>query len=321
MDKNYKKYLNNLIPDLKAYPVKSGAEGSAYFVDKEFVVKYFERVNLEFKEFDNYCNEIQRFGDGGFACPKIYSWARVPICEVDKVYRCYILQEQVPGDVIFPYSINEIEPRVKKFCSKDEFMNAISSISENKSLYTALLNEYSKMVLKKSERLESLSRDEIRKFIETYIHINKNSVFSLPDMHVGNVLTDGNKITLIDECMVHVNPNRWLDCEGNFRNKYFKYKTLSDLIYLFSSVRNVQSEIDKFQRLTKEKVDADISKNWRKNKKVLGEFMQVWAKECKNLLVYDNLNEAEIESVFWSLEYIVNKKSEQNIIAEFSREK
>lgn len=321
MDKNYKKYLNDLIPELKAYPVKSGAEGSAYFIGKEFVVKYFERVNFEFKEFDNYCNEIQRFGDGGFACPKIYSWARVPICEADKVYRCYILQEQVPGDVIFPYSIEEIAPRVKTLYSRDEFMNAISCISVNKSLYTDLLKEYSKTVLEKSEKLESLSRDEIRKFIETYIHINKNSVFSSPDLHEGNVLTDGNRITLIDECMVHVNPNRWLDHEGNFKNKQFKYKTLSDLIYLFSSVRNVQSEIDRFERINGEKADANIKENWRKNKKVLGEFMQVWAKECKNLLVYDNLNESEIESIFWFLEYIVNAKSEQNIIAEFSREK
>lgn len=318
MNKEYDEKLSGLIPNLKAYPSKRGSEGTAYFIDKEFVVKYFERMNVEYGLFDNYCSEIQHYADGGYSCPKIYSWAKVPICEEDNVYKYYILQERIPGEDLFPYSIGDIEEKSKVFCSKDEFLSALDNINENKKLYKKIMKEYSDTVLRRSEQLESLSRDEIRRFISTYIEINKNAAFSLPDLHVGNILFDGKSLTLIDQIMV-TRRYKWLDSEGNFKDYRFKYDTLNDLIYLFSHVRNMRISMEHYEQATGEKIDKNILKNEQINKKLLGEFMQKWTKECKELLVYDKLDEFEINSIFWCLKTIVDEKSEQKIIGIFDK--
>lgn len=320
MDKKYKKVLQDLIPDLKNYPVKSGEEGLAYFIGKDFVVKYREMFNLQYRTFDNYCNEIKQFGENGLACPKIYSWARVRFLKNDDlVHKYYVLEEQVPGEELYPYSEDDLYAKMNISCSKAEFLRKIKKIKENKELYIALLDEYSKTILERSEQLELLSTGEIRRFIESYIEINKNSVFSTPDLHVGNVLFDGDKLTLIDQTMVQENRTRWISKNGEFRERAFKYQTLSELIYLFSCVKNYGYAVDNYERQTGEKVDNRFNMAETKNQKILGAFMQKWTKECKNLLVYDNLTDSEIEAIFWSLKLIVDKKSEKNIISEFSK--
>lgn len=320
MDKKYKKFLNDLMPNLKAYPYKRGSEGMAYFIDNDFVIKYFEMVDLPYRAFDNYCNEIQRFGDDGLACPKVYSWARVPIFEDDgKAHSYYILEEQVQGEGLYPYEIEDLYPKMDISCSKGEFLKKIKKIKENKELYIELLNEYSKTILERSEQLESLSTDEIRRFIESYIKINKNSVFSIPDLHVGNVIFDGEKLTLIDNTMIQENKKKWLDSNGNFKQRYFQWQTLSELIYLFSCVKHYQYAMANYERETGEKLDKKFNLADLKNRKIFGSFMQKWAKESKSLLVYDHLNEAEIESIICAIKFIVDKKSEKNIINEFMK--
>lgn len=320
MDKKYKKVLSDLMPSLKTYPYKRGSEGMAYFIDNDFVIKYFEMVDLPYRAFDNYCNEIQRFGDAGLACPKVYSWARVPIFEDDgKAHRYYILEEQVQGEGLYPYDIEDLYPKMNLSMSKGEFLGKIKKIKDNQELYIELLNEYSKTILERSGQLEALSTDEIRRFIESYIQINKNSIFSVPDLHVGNVLFDGEKLTLIDNTMIQENLLKWRDKNGNFKERSFQWQTLSELLYLFSCVRHYQYAMTHYERETGEKLDNKFNLADLKNRKIFGSFMQKWAKECKNLLVYDHLGEAEIESIIWSIKTIVDSKSEKNIITEFSK--
>lgn len=317
-EKNDEKLLR-LIPNLKAYPSGSGYEGIAYFIDKKFVVKFFERMNVEYGLFDNYCSEIQHFADEGFSCPKIYSWAKIPISDEHNIYKYYILEERIPGEDLLPYSIDCMEEKSKVFCSRNEFLDALKNIKENKSLYLKIMKEYSDTVLRRSEQLESLSKDEIRKFINSYIQINKNSVFSEPDMHVGNILFDGESLTLIDQIMVHRNKYKWLDHNGEFMDFRFKRENLVNLICLFTCVSNVKHSMESYERETGEKVDESIFNNEELNRKIFGEFMQKWTSECKELLVFDKIDKYGVDSIFNRITNIIDEESMQKITSNFEK--
>ena len=313
------KLLETIVPNLRSYTSRSGAEGVAYFVGKEFVVKYFERVGLEFSTFDNYCNEIQSFADGGLACPKIYSWATSPICAEDNVYRFYILQEQVPGEELLPNSIRDIEPRCLTFCSKREFVEATENIAKNKVLYAKLLDEFASVVFERNKQLASLSKEEIERFMHSYFEINRNSVFSSPDLHPGNVLFDGKTMTIIDEVMACRQPNKWLDYQGNFKEHQFKVQSFYDLLYLFSSNRYVQVYIDRFEQETGQRVDRSVLRKAEETQKVFGQFMQSWVGSGMKLMIPEKLTDLDIDLLYGQIGDLMDEKSAKRVLTELQR--
>lgn len=313
------KLLEKIVPNLKSYTSRSGAEGVAFFVGKEFVVKYFERVGLEFQTFDDYCNEIQMFGNEGIACPKVYSWAISPICEEDKVYRFYILQEQIAGEELLPNSISDIESRCLSFCSRREFLDAIDNIAQNKNLYARLVEEYSRVVLERNEQLLTLSKDEIERFFHTYLTINKNSVFSSPDLHPGNILFDGNHMTMIDEVMAYRGRNKWLDYNGNFKEHQFKVQSFYDLLYLFTTNRYMQVYAGRYKQETGQNIDASILKMIEENKKVFGQFMQGWVSTGMDMFIPKQLTQFDIDYLFGQVQDLMDESSAKKVLTQLEK--
>ena len=153
--------LNAFIPKLKSFQSKRGAEGIAYFVGNEYIIKYFERVGLKYDLFNNYCQEIKSFGDDGYAYPKVYSWATSPIVVEDNVFRFYILEEQIAGNELYPHAIENIQKKCSVFCSKREFERAIQEENKNTALYEKILEVYFKAYIEQNKQLAEISKDEI----------------------------------------------------------------------------------------------------------------------------------------------------------------
>jgi len=311
--------IRPMVANRRSFPSKRGAEGVAYFVGQEFVMKYFERINMPYHTFDNYAFELKKFADGGLSVPKIYSWAMSPINVEDGVYRYYILQERVAGEDLLPYSLNDVESRCMKFCSRKEFDGAIENIAENKALYNKMLNEFVSLMLERNKELASLSKEEIARFINTYFEINRKSVFSSPDLHPGNVLFDGNHMVLIDETMTFSSPNKWLDYEGKFKERHFKVETFYDLLYLFTCNRHIQSYLGCYEQETGEKVDRKILTDAKENKKVFGQFMKLWVSEGMKMFIPSEMTSLDIEMLYRQVDDLVDEKSARDILQQLQK--
>ncbi len=286
--------LTELIPNLTRFKKKQGSEGVAYFVGKEFVVKYFERINLEFALFDDYCREIQFFNKQNYAVPMMYSWARVPIVAEDGIYKYYMLQQQIPGEDLYPQRIADISPSCVAFCTREEFDEALKNMQENKALYAKIVEQYTKTILEINEKLVDMPKDKIAHFIDTYIQINKNSKTYYPDLHAGNVLFDGENLTLIDGLMVY-RGEKWLTHEGKFNETRFKVDTFYDLLALFVCNNSVRYYFENFQKDTGTSPSFEYKKLANQNQKLISQIIKTWAKEGKRLLLPDDFSRLDID--------------------------
>ncbi len=306
------KILENLIPTIKTYPSKSGNEGTAYFVGKEFVVKYFERIGLEYSLFSAYSEELKSYNDNGLAYPKIYSWARIPICAKDGVFRYYILQEQVQGETLYSYSFKDIQPKCETFCSREEFNNALSDIEAHKHLYLRILEEMIISYIDKNQRLQGVSNTETFKFIESYFKRNKTAKFNNPDLHPENVIFDGEHLTHIDGSLCKRNTDMWIDYEGNFNEKRMLEASFYDIIDLFACNAYIRTYLNQYkQKVTTTK--TYIEKMIEENERIMGSTMFYWVSACKELSSGVKFNEYDIAHLVGGLEKFVDHSSLQTL--------
>ena len=197
----YDAMLLSVVFDLDKYPKKSGQEGTAYFVGDDFVVKELlgdQESFFNFKNFEKYCKELQSFHANGLAVPDIYAWMMLPktMFQNSKFDRYYILQERVKGRGMFDKSISSTYDDCKDFCSRSEFNEAL--LSQKGELYKKIVLTFLENSLKMNEQLAELPESVVENFILSDYQMMKNEEYGAVDMHSGNVLFDGEKITVID---------------------------------------------------------------------------------------------------------------------------
>ena len=204
---DYKGMLIDLIPKRKQFKSFAGSEGIAYFVSPKYVLKEYTK-NDNWKEFDEvfdaYCKELQDFSRNGIGIAKVYSWVKVPnighYTKGDKnIYQYFILEERVPGRELYLGYLEDAFSVVSDLCSEEDFKKALKD-SGSPSLYKQIVERYVGDYIQMNEFLESLSDNELSKFVEDAYKMYKTGVASYPDLFPHNILVDTQKssIKMID---------------------------------------------------------------------------------------------------------------------------
>ena len=310
--------LEAYIPKLKSFQSRRGAEGVAFFVGNEYIVKYFERVGLKYSLFDNYCKEIQSFGDSGLAYPKVYSWATSPICVEDEVFRFYILEEQVAGKELYPHALYGVFGGCKTFCSKREFEQAIEMAEQHKQLYSKILEIYIKEYIEQNKALSNISNDEIFRFVQSYFTINRTAQFTTPDLHPGNVIFDGSKLTMIDGTMCE-QKNKWTSYDGQFREKKYKLDSFFDLMALLSSNKHIGYYLENYQRETGEQPSRCLLMLGEENKKHTTEVVKKFVKAIKEFIGEFPMTELDKYYLFGQVDDALTAKGQKDVWAQLEK--
>ena len=235
--KIYDALLLSAVLELDKYPSKSGQEGTAYFIDDNFVVKELITFNnpslfSNYQNFENYCKELSEFYEKGYCIPKIYSWTMLPkeFFEDGKTPlsfdRYYILEERIHGKELYIDRESNIYDMCTDFCSKEEFDKAVWT--KEGLLFKKIAETYLGHFIKTNEQVASLSDANLDNFILTDYDMSKNQHYGMVDVHPGNVLFDGTKLTIIDNGFVE---NLF---EGADDSKLAP-QVLNDLLYLLAA--------------------------------------------------------------------------------------
>lgn len=310
--------LKAAVPKLKSFHSRSGAEGIAFFVGKEYIIKYFERVGLKYDLFNNYCAEIKSFGDAGFNYPKVYSWATSPICVEDNVFRFYILEEQISGKELYPHSLFNVEKQCTTFCSKKEFDAAIENAHKHKSLYEKIMEEYIRQYIAQNKQLAEISREEVLRFVQSYFAINRDAKYVIPDMHPGNVIFDGTKLTMIDGTMCE-QKNKWLGFNGDFKEKKYKLDSFFDIMALLSSNKHVSFYLENYMRHVGIDPTKELLKLGETNKKYATEVVKKFVKETQKHVAPFPMTELDLYYLFGQVDTALTAKGQKDVWRELER--
>lgn len=263
---DYDKLLLKLIPNLKQYDNVCGGEGYAYFIDDKYIVKQYLLSELDsryyfFKiNFENFCKEIQHFANVGFNFPKIYAWqGPVPVKLSDgrptAFFSYYILQERAKGRELFYGDLAQIYQSLNGQYTKEDAKFIVTKRQGTKE-YNYLLTQFIEDYIKMNMYLESLPESQAEKLVlDAYNHYRLGK-FSEPDVYGGNLLTTGQKITLIDpkhSDRQKVNSQARFDKRGNFM--YTAFVNMFNFNNL--PAKNVQQMFEAGSLSPSEKADFD----------------------------------------------------------------
>lgn len=202
----YDELLLSLIPNLRDYKHSSGAEGVAYFIGDEYVVKeYTKKDNWDYFDeiFDVYCKEMQHFADIGYSVPKIYSWIKVPnafyfLNNSRQKNKYYILEEKIKGRYLFFGSFEEFYPMLRDKFSRSDYKYIIDNCKHHVEEFREILKSFINSFIETNEILLSMSEDKLAKFLTSAYQMHMTSSCSEPDLFPANVLVHGDNLNMID---------------------------------------------------------------------------------------------------------------------------
>ena len=303
----YDELLLNLIPNLEGFESKSGVEGTAYFVDDNFVVKKIqssvktgERDEL-WQNFGLFCDEIKNYADLGYAVPKIYSWVGIPAhtAQMDS-FVFYVLEERIPGEILFEQRLHKIQSRCLDICSESDF--ELAMMEKQGALYNEIVERYLKLFIEWNERLETLSACELEKFIMSEYKMATSQRYSFVDVHPENVLYDKGKLTIVDNAF-NIEPEP-------MSTKGAKQMLLEDMINLF---RDNISVTDIVSRKVFEQ-NSRIQDLYKTNQRVAGEAMHKFIKKANFLVSPSFYQKFAFNDVCYYLKkMLADEKAEQII--------
>lgn len=243
----YQAMLQELIPNLDKFSYLCGAEGRAYFIDDNFVVKQLV-ISESYDYFEIFFNEIAQFAERGLSVPKFYAWAKWDFndFEDDKYKIVFILEERAKGKKLFNERF-DIYERVKNICSRNEFDCATIDPENHKELYTQIMYEYINDVNESLGNILSVPEKEFDRFIVSLFELYKDAKVSKPDIHPGNVFCDGKTLTIIDEYMCNskgVNDGVFRTTKETIMEKLLEdiFK-MFDVLYVFAYMKEFDVEI------------------------------------------------------------------------------
>ena len=252
--------------------------------------------------FDNFCREIKSFSDKGYAVPKIYSWIGLP--EFDTNYNFFVLEEYAAGENIFVSFLEDIYYLCKDFCGVDEFKQALSK--KDGALYQKIVETHFKKFIETDEKLLDMSEFELEKYIASHYGMIKDQKYSIADIHAGNVMFDGQKLTIID--------NGFATCHCNIDESAARNLVLADTIDMF--LENARF----FDFLNEDFIaqSQSISALKSKNQHVSAEALKRFIKKI-NYLINPVINEANFSALAYDLNQLYDKQGTAEILAEVQR--
>ncbi len=284
--------LLNLIPYLRHLPYKEGGEGRAYFVFDKLIVKEFLNFDDEYlfsSMFDNYCREMKKFYDKGYAVPKIYSWVKIPsvINNSGKhkiAYRYYVLEEQVKGRELFSGLLEDTYHLCKNLCDEKTFDKLVLNPEIDKSLYAEMVANYIKDYITMNKTIEAMDERQLERVIYSVYQMFKFGEFSVPDMYPSNMLYNDGEVVMID---------------NNFSERkndeiYLKHTaddfTLTGMLFMFLYNEQVSGfkKSKSFKEKDKRRINALISKNTLFCEQAIKKVLKVGRRMVDEKLVLDD---------------------------------
>lgn len=203
--------MYDAISKLDTFPYSSGGEGDAYFVSDDLVLKrYYKKVDKEFDLiFEDYCLEMQKFANLGFAVPKIYAWTKIPNynrkVNPENRYDYYVLEERMKGRQLFYGFLEDLYPVCKQLCEKEDFLLAINHPEDDRLLFNEILTAYVKDFQMVNDYLCSMPEAQIDKFLSDAYAMCVDGRFSMPDMFPANIIFNKKGISIIDNTLENRN--------------------------------------------------------------------------------------------------------------------
>jgi len=207
---DYNEILLNAIPMLSTFPSYTGGEGTAYFLNDQFVVKQF-KTNQNWEYFDDifelYCAEQRRFNQMGYSVPKIYSYLKLPNFkyysgECPNKNNYYILEERMKGRHLYFGEIDKIYGLVADVFSRQEFKEIVTNPDDNLAEFKEIVKIFIRDYIQMNEMIESMPEDELGKFVFDIHQMYMGGEYSTPDIFPSNILLDGNHLNIIDNQIV-----------------------------------------------------------------------------------------------------------------------
>lgn len=225
----YESMLQELIPNLDKFSFLRGAEGKAYFIDDNFVVKQLYS-DEPVEHFQKFFDEMNDFAEKGLSVPKLYAWKQEkndPTL-IGNLY--YILEERAKGKQLFNEH-RKIYSRVSNKFEYKQYRHAITYPDKYPEVYTEIMYEYIKDVNESLGNILSVPEKEFDRFIVSLFKLYKDSKVSMPDIHPGNVFCDGKTLTIIDQYMC--NSRGINDGDFNTTKETIMEKLLEDIFKMF----------------------------------------------------------------------------------------
>ena len=278
-------YLQKLLNNLERYECNKGQEGCVYFINKDYIVKKYDRKkNAQLMDgiFEAYCEENNIFANMGYNIPKIFAWLKVPTplqFSEDVSYDYYILEQRIEGKTLYIGKLDGIYEYVSDVFSKIKFDSTILAPRLFSYEYKEIIKKYIELYISMNERLISMNDAEIQLFIETMFAIFKEGEFNFPDVHAKNVIMTKESLFLIDNYAAR---------KKNLLivNKYSDYEFMFSRIFLLfrqnTNVRNLKnSNLEMLGVLTKDVVDM-IDENMDLCTSALEKMLKAMKKCCAN---------------------------------------
>lgn len=199
-DINYNLLLDFYIDRLPSYDFKTGAEGRAFFVDDDFVVKHIScaKDSNRARDFYKHCEEVRNFHKMGCILPKYYAYTIKESKTNPENVDMYILIERMPGEELFFTSLEAAyESLFYPICSKEEYTSTIY-YNKNLHLEAKIYKKFLDSILESNLKFEAMSDSEIENFIKTDYIMTLGQTYAFTDINSGNVLISESKLSLID---------------------------------------------------------------------------------------------------------------------------
>lgn len=199
-------FMNRVIPHLEDFPKKRGYEGCVYFLNDELIIKKYDtKKNFNVLEcvFDAYCDEYKRFSELGYKIPRIFAWIKIPLNVITsgRTYDYYILEQCVPGKSMFIGKVKDIYDFFSEQYSEEFFDIILSSPNEHYFEFKNVVKRYIQTYVEMNQIIESMSVQEIQRFIDTVYQLHVNGKYNIPDVHAKNVIFAKDSLFLIDNYM------------------------------------------------------------------------------------------------------------------------
>ena len=316
--------LLDLIKYLKYFQYVEGGEGKAYFIGKEYVVKEYSKVvenDLFDKYFESYCREICDFSKQSLMVPQIYGWHKVPKVIIKKnlpkiQYNYYILEERIKGRPIFSGPIEDIFHLCKDLCDEKQFYAVAENPYLNGKLYNEIAKRYINDYIVMNQSIESLSDDDIEKFVMSIYYMSEQGEYSAPDMYPSNILiTPENNLFAIDNHLISKREDIY------YNSTPPENYTLTGLLFLFL-YNEIVGDLKNYPYFAIEGANFDlcgmIEKNSNACEAAIRKVMRVTKKCIEKPAV---INKNILERLYSMLKNILGKDRAKNIIEEFELNK
>ena len=196
----YDTILLQALPMLENLPKAKGVQGTAYFLNENFVIKSYsgEEASRLRPVLDSFCNEINLLKKQGIHLPQIYSWVERPMMIGGHMFEygshIYILQQRMPGESLFLPNKDVLFEMCNSFANASECEIAYGGSGEKK--HAQILVNIAEIMfdnfIEANKQIADLPKAMLENLYEQLQYHFLSGKFSVPDVNNGNILFSNN---------------------------------------------------------------------------------------------------------------------------------